>query len=138
LTAQRLFAKPMDKTRGQTKVVVVVDDPGDVRRLVSEMLRRDGCLVVEAGSTEQALSVIDDEVALVVTDVDMAALSGVELIELSKRRRPALPVIAMSGDALRLNEASHAGADTLLLKPFSTEQLVLAVELCLTSWRLST
>ncbi len=115
--------------------VVVADDLGSVRRLVA-ILSGNGFDVLEAPSMTAALGAIDDDVALVLTDIEMPGGSGVELIERIRRQRPSLPVIAMSGHALRLNDASRAGATALALKPFTGEELLLATEVCLAPRRL--
>jgi DNA-binding NtrC family response regulator len=72
----------------------------------------------------------------VVTDVELQGPSGVELIERAGRDHPELPVIAMRGDAPRLNEAGRAGASTLLLTPFTREESAPFAEVCLASLRL--
>jgi PAS domain S-box-containing protein len=92
-------SKPRDPVRG-AETVLVVEDQGQTRRLVCEMLRRNGYRVLEAADGESALAVAgthDGEIDLVVTDVVMAGMNGKQLVERLREARPRTRVLFMSG-----------------------------------------
>ena len=104
-------------------VVLVVDDDPDVRRLAVQALVRHGYLVVAASDAAEALDAVasaTDRVGLLVTDVAMPGMSGVELAARLVAASPGLPVLYMSGNAGSAGLA--AGAD-VLVKPFTAEEL---------------
>jgi len=110
-------------TRAASPLALVVDDVLEVRRFVAAALEEAGLGAVAAASYEEALAALDERIVLVITDIAMPGRSGAELIGAVRVRRPELPIIAMSGNGLALGEASHAGADALLLKPFELDAL---------------
>ena len=123
---------PRDETMpGQFRVLVVDDDSG-IRSLVARVLERAGWLVVDAGDGAQALEILERgkvDIDLVLTDVSMPMLDGLELGRRIAGMTPPRPVLYMSSelpDAL-----ASGGADRkippFLLKPFSMETLVTAV-----------
>jgi CheY-like chemotaxis protein len=114
---------------GQETILVVEDEPG-VRRLVSEIFERAGYHVRTAAHGREALAHLDAagadaSVALVVSDVVMPEMGGIELRALLRASRPALPVLLMSG--YPAPAAGPLGADTpLLAKPFRPDDLLRA------------
>lgn len=114
--------------------VLVVDDSGPARMLVRQALdgwaRRSGqrLEVVEAENGFEALRELTrTPFELVLTDVNMPTLSGLELIRMIRARpeQRTLPVVAISTerDASDTERARKAGADGYLGKPFDTESL---------------
>jgi DNA-binding NtrC family response regulator len=107
--------------------VLVVDDDRGVRRLTARMLRAEGYKVLEAESGAEALHLleIDPGIRLVLTDVVMPEMHGLELAEQALARRPHLKVLLMTGHApeLTVNLDVRDARLPLLLKPFSKEQL---------------
>lgn len=112
--------------------VLVVDDSGPARLLIRQALqtwaRRSGerIEVVEAENGLEALRELPRAAFdLVLTDVNMPALSGLELIRMIRARpeQRSLPVVAVSTerDAEDAERASRAGADAYLGKPFDAE-----------------
>lgn len=112
--------------------VLVVDDSGPARLLIRQALqtwaRRSGerIEVVEAENGLEALRELPRAAFdLVLTDVNMPALSGLELIRMIRARpeQRSLPVVAISTerDAEDAERASRAGADAYLGKPFDAE-----------------
>jgi len=116
-------------TRAASPLALVVDDALEVRRFVAAALEEAGLGAVAAASYEEALAALDERIILVITDIAMLGRSGVELIGAVRARRPELPIIAMSGNGLALGEASQAGADALLLKPFALDELRTLIQL---------
>ena len=115
--------------------ILVVDDEEIVRELTVQVLERAGYDVVAVESPERALELVDREsVDLVVSDVVMPKLSGVELLDEIRVRRPELPVILMTGgspEPERTTRALQLGANGIVYKPFSHAELRGAVEAAL-------
>jgi PAS domain S-box-containing protein len=111
-------------------VLLVEDDP-EVRDATRTMLEELGYRVIEAGSADEALVVIAREtgIDLVFTDVIMAAgLTGIELAQAIKERRPELPVMLTSGyTAQRLVPTAGNRDLPLLRKPYTLTQLAEAL-----------
>jgi putative two-component system response regulator len=106
--------------------VLVIDDEPIVRDLVSEILAEDGHEVRTAATAEDALAALDDHnLGLVVSDIVMPGLSGLELLATVRRLRPNLPVVLVTGRAAHgtVSAALAEGADGLVLKPFSQIEL---------------
>jgi putative two-component system response regulator len=102
--------------------VLVIDDEQIIRELMLEILQEAGYEAVGAPTAECALELLDDpEFGLVISDVIMPGLSGLELLEEVRARRPSLPVVLVTGAGTysTLSEALQRGADGLVMKPFS-------------------
>jgi CheY-like chemotaxis protein len=113
---------------GAQPVALVVDDDPCYRTLMCQLLERAGFAVIVASNGRLALVALERHaVRLLVTDLVMPELPGLELIELARRAFPALRIVAVSGseaDYLRL--AQRAGADAVLAKPFRGSALIQA------------
>jgi two-component system C4-dicarboxylate transport response regulator DctD len=111
--------------------ILVVDDEQIVRDLAVQVLRRAGYDVVSAGRAHDALEMVAaGSVDLVVSDVVMPGLSGVELLTELHERWPELPVVLMTGgspEPERTSGALELGASAIVYKPFSHAQLTDAV-----------
>ena len=115
----------------RSEVVLVVEDEERVRALSVEALRELGYSVVEASGPRQALRMLDDgqEVALLFTDVVMPDMSGRQLADRARGKRPNLKVLYTTGytrNAIVHNGVLDPGAN-LLTKPFSIEELAAKV-----------
>jgi putative two-component system response regulator len=111
--------------------ILVIDDDAVVREVITEMLKNAGHEVIAAGTAAQALELFaDEEIGLVVSDIVMPDLSGLELLEAMRLHRPSLPVVLVTGANTRhnLSEALTRGADGLVAKPFTQAELCEAVE----------
>src|SRR5262245_3667928 len=101
--------------------VVVVDDDKLVLRAVSEVLVREGYEVVSIMDPVEALAVAQDpSIDVVVSDVRMPHLSGLELLKAFKLAQPEVEVIIMTGHGTieMAVEAVKGGAFDYLTKPF--------------------
>lgn len=111
--------------------ILVVDDEPVVRELTVEILRRNGYDPHGVPSARQALDLLDEETFdLVVSDVVMPEMTGVEFLYELQERRPGLPVVLMTGGSKepeRATKAVELGACGLLYKPFSQAELTAAV-----------
>ena len=113
------------------EVVLVVEDDPSVRRFCLRSLKALGYPTLEAADGKAALALIDSaaKVDLVLTDVVMPnGMSGKELAETLRTRRPGLRLMFMSGyPAQMLDAESESARHRLLKKPFKTEELELAL-----------
>jgi CheY-like chemotaxis protein len=110
--------------------ILIVDDETSVILVLREMLTRLGYDVVSASEATQALGLVSmGYIDLVVTDLVMPNMNGVELVAELKKRMPELKIMAISGGSLEegpdgyLNQAQKAGADCCLKKPFTLNAL---------------
>ncbi|MBI2952250.1 response regulator, partial [bacterium] len=90
----------VDIPKGQGETILVVEDQAEVLRLVGAILERLNYRALTASNGQEALAVYDahgDEIALVLTDMIMPKMSGIELVRALKRKSPAVPVIIMTG-----------------------------------------
>ena len=117
-----------------TTSVLVVDDESAVRRFAVRVLEREGYIVAEARDGAEALEMIKSQgasFAVVVSDIVMPKLNGVELVQALSVLYPDLPVVLMSGyAAAALAELGIAPPCSILPKPFPSERLVEEVRRC--------
>jgi cyclic di-GMP phosphodiesterase len=110
--------------------ILVIDDESVIRMLVMEILEAAGYDVVGADSAETALALLEDaEFDLVVSDVIMPGLSGLELLQAVQAQRASLPVVLVTGAGTydTLSQALTRGAAGLVTKPFAHADLQSAV-----------
>ena len=106
--------------------ILVIDDNAVAREVMRDMLESSGYEVVSASSATEALTLfVDDRIALVLTDIVMPDMSGLELLDAMRLHRPNLPIVLVTGANTRdnLTEALRRGADGLVAKPFTREEL---------------
>jgi signal transduction histidine kinase/FixJ family two-component response regulator len=111
--------------------ILVADDEPGVLRLCQRLLERGGSLVTAVTSSNLALEVLTrDRVDLLLADIRMPGLSGFQLMELARKHQTDISVVLMTGYGTidMAIEALQRGADGLILKPFSGEELVRGVE----------
>lgn len=136
LPAARIVTAPIERTHhhrtlGGTEHVMVVEDDEDVRRTVRKTLESRGYSVWDTGVPADALVMAEDlsqQIDLVITDLVMPDMHGVELAERLMLRRPSLPVLYMSG--YPGNEGPRAvppSGAVFIEKPFSPDRLTQAV-----------
>jgi len=116
-----------------TARVLVVDDETDVEPLFRQQFRREvreGLYLLDfALSGEAALNMFDgcagEQIILLVSDINMPGMSGLDLLPKVKQRRPLLPVFMISayGDADTVATALERGADEFLTKPVDFPRL---------------
>ncbi len=98
--------------------VLLVDDDGGVRAVIAALLEQAGFEVVATGSALQAVSMVERRsFDVVLSDVRMPGMSGMQLLQLVRARRPEMPVVLMSGHATvpLAVDAVRAGAANVLL-----------------------
>jgi two-component system, OmpR family, KDP operon response regulator KdpE len=113
--------------------VLVVDSDPDVVKVVTSMLVGGGYDVLKASGAESALSSIRDQCpALMIADLDIPLVDGIELCR-RVRQTSSIPIIIMSGngDGRSEIEALDSGADDYIAKPFSASRLLARVRVAL-------
>ena len=117
--------------------ILLVEDEALFAEMIQKTLVAFGYEVVQARNGKEALKLYDPQtMGLVLTDLIMPDLEGVELIVALQRIEPSVRVIAMSGGGRNspqsyLMVAERVGAVKTLAKPFSIAELVAAVRECL-------
>ena len=116
------------RLRPVATVLLVDDDPG-VRFALTEVLADRGYRVITAGSGAQALTLLDG-VDVVVTDLSMPGMDGLELVAQIRARMPGLPVILLTahGSENMVRIASSRGACGCLSKPFDIDEIAQVIE----------
>ena len=110
--------------------ILVVDDDQHVRASMSDILEHTGYTVLEAGDGKTALDQIDAEpVDLVLLDLQLPRVSGMEVLHQTAAERPALPVVIISGKGTIQTavEATQVGAYDFLEKPVDAQRALLTV-----------
>jgi putative nucleotidyltransferase with HDIG domain len=120
--------------------ILVVDDEEPIREIVASMLGAAGYLCKQAGSGMEALAVLNTgaEFELMLSDLMMADLDGIGLLERTKEKYPDMPVVMVTAvhDISVALAAIRNGAYDYLLKPFEREQLLPTVSRALENRRL--
>ncbi len=107
--------------------ILIVDDEKNYPTIIGEILKDEGYTPVTASSSLSALDILkQDCIDLVLTDVKMPGMDGIELLEQIRSMAPDLPVIIMTayGSVEKAVEAMEKGAYTFILKPFDNDTLV--------------
>ncbi len=126
----------MRQAPGRPRHVLVVDDCRVVRKLATMALAEQGYRISEARTMEEAFERVDiAHVDVVVTDIFMPGMGGIEGISIIKSTWPSVSIIAMSagsdqmaGNSQVLSAAKYIGADALLPKPFTSGDINSVVE----------
>lgn len=120
--------------------ILVVDDEEPIREIIDSMLTAAGYACKQAGSGMEALAVLTsgEEFELMLSDLMMADLDGIGLLERTKERYPDMPVVMVTAvhDISVALAAIRNGAYDYLLKPFEREQLLNTVSRALENRRL--
>jgi CheY-like chemotaxis protein len=118
--------------------ILLIDDDLDVRDMLTKLLQRAGHQVTAAGNGAQAIELFDQSIPdLIITDMFMPEVEGLEAIAELKGRAPGIPIIAISGgwrgsNLDFLNVAESMGAARSFRKPINKEELLESVEQLLT------
>jgi DNA-binding NtrC family response regulator len=110
--------------------ILIVEDEVKMRRLLELNLADDGFTTLSAGDAEAGLKLlVGNTVDLVVTDLKLPGMNGLEFLQAVKRQNAALPVVVMTafGTVETAVEAMKAGASDYVLKPFSLGEMRMVV-----------
>ena len=111
--------------------VLIVDDEPEMATVIEQALARRGYAVTQHNSADAAWEHLDrEDFDVVVTDINMRGMSGVELADRITKNRKDLPVIVITafGSLETAIATLRAGAYDFITKPFDIDQLVVAVE----------
>src|SRR6202162_1752114 len=110
--------------------ILIVEDEAKMRRLLELNLGEDGFTTFSAGDAEAGLKLLREHtVNLVVTDLKLPGMNGLEFLHAIKRQNTALPVVVMTafGSVETAVEAMKAGASDYVLKPFSLGEMRMVI-----------
>ena len=111
--------------------ILVVDDSEAICRALRDLLTMSGYTVRTAPSGERALQILETApMDLVITDLKMSGISGIQLLKKIKEKTPALPVVILTGfgDMDSVIEAMRSGVADYLKKPFSVNEVLQVTE----------
>jgi DNA-binding NtrC family response regulator len=110
--------------------ILIVEDEAKMRRLLELNLGDDGFTTLSAEDAETGLKLLrDNPVDLVLTDLKLPGMNGLEFLQTIKREDAALPVVVMTafGSVETAVEAMKAGASDYVLKPFSLTEMRIVI-----------
>ncbi len=110
--------------------ILIVDDEKNYTLILSAVLEEEGFETYTANSGYEALEILETtDIDLILTDMKMPGMDGIELLENVKHKNPDLPIIMMTayGTVEKAVEAMQKGAYNYILKPFDNESLVVYV-----------
>ncbi|MDI6795492.1 MAG: sigma-54 dependent transcriptional regulator [Desulfatibacillaceae bacterium] len=113
------------------ETILIVDDEKNYPPIIAAILEDEGFETLTANSGEVALSILEEsDVDLLLTDMKMPGMDGMELLARAREKDPDLPVIMMTayGTVEKGLEAMDMGAHSYVWKPFQNEQLILFVK----------
>ena len=120
------------------ETVLIVDDEKNYTRILGAVLEEEGFEILTANSGPEALEVLEgSDVDLVLTDMKMPLMDGIQLLENIKTRDSELPVIMMTahGTVDKAVEAMQKGAYSYILKPFDNDRLIIYVRKAVAMFR---
>jgi two-component system nitrogen regulation response regulator NtrX len=110
--------------------VLVVDDEGNIRRMLRALLESEGYRVQESDSAEAAISQVQNEPPeVILLDLMLPGMTGLEVLPLLGEKAPGVPVVMMSGQATLSDavRATREGAFHFLEKPLSPETVLVTL-----------
>lgn len=113
-----------------TPRVLIVDDESEMRVLLQRVLQKTGHDLLTASSGRQALALLaSEDIDLVLTDMQMAGGSGLELLKHIHEEMPGIATLMVTGqdDATLANEALELGAYGYIIKPFRQSEVLIGV-----------
>jgi two-component system cell cycle response regulator DivK len=110
------------------KLLVVEDDP-IIMNLIVILLEREGYAVIQAPTAEEGITLaIDQSPALILMDVALPGMDGLEATRILKKRDDTarIPIVALTAQAMKQDaeRARHAGCDGFIVKPLSTREFI--------------
>ena len=120
--------------------ILIVDDEEVLRDVLETLLAREGFAVLLASSGEESLSMLDtEEIDLVILDIMLPGISGIDTLRSIRLSNPSLPVIVITAFSSidGAIEAMKLGAFHYIPKPFQNEEVVITVNKALEQRRLS-
>lgn len=108
--------------------LLVVDDQAGIRALLKEIFRREGYEVLEAKDAEEGLSVLSeasDTIGLILLDVKLPGMNGIDLLRQLRNNGLDIPVVLMTayGEVEQLEDAKQLGVKDFFPKPFDIDEI---------------
>ncbi len=111
--------------------ILVVDDERNIREIVSMVFEKDGHEVFKASTSEEAIEYLDSEIFdVVISDIKLPGINGIELLKIIKDKSGDIPVILITAYASTSSaiEALKNGAEDYIIKPFDIDELRIIVK----------
>jgi DNA-binding NtrC family response regulator len=131
---------PSTPEQPMTERILVVDDEANMLGLFKKILEKEGYEVVTAGSGEEAIQRLEKEgFDLLISDLKMPGLSGIELVRQAKKLSPTLPCIVLTayGTIESAVSAMKEGAYDYLTKPVNNDEIRMVVKKAIDMYRLT-
>jgi two-component system, chemotaxis family, chemotaxis protein CheY len=113
--------------------VLIVDDSGSIRQSMKYVVEQAGYSVIEAANGKEALSVINPQTKIVITDINMPEMNGIDLIKNIRSGAMPLktvPIIILTTESQpeMKQKGKDAGATAWIVKPFPPEDVIAAIK----------
>lgn len=111
--------------------ILVVDDDAVILELISKILAQNGYEVILAPDGFEALNLLEqNKIDIVITDMKMPNMDGMELIDLIKKSYPGMKIIVMTAfeDIYTIKDAIMKGADEYITKPFNSYEINMVID----------
>jgi CheY-like chemotaxis protein len=141
LGAAGYIAKPVNSVKLIEKVkkimmkvegnVLIVDDEELIRDHLGAMLKREGYSVLTADSAKEAIEKLGEtKIDIVISDIEMPEMTGLELLTHIKSQFPHIPVLIITGftGKYQNNHIKDSGADGFITKPFKNVEIVESIK----------
>ncbi|MBU1011749.1 MAG: sigma-54 dependent transcriptional regulator [Bacteroidetes bacterium] len=113
------------------KKILIVDDEASMRRNIVDLLSMKGYSLLEAKTGEEAIDMIESTTLdILILDINLPNMSGLEVLKLTKNNYPELPCIMLTayGTSEKAIEAMKLGAFDYMEKPFELEEFIMIIE----------
>jgi two-component system KDP operon response regulator KdpE len=106
--------------------VLVIDDEPPIRKLLRMGLSTQGYEIIEASNGRAALELLDQKPGLIILDLGLPDMQGMELLRMIRARSEGVPIVVLSsrGDEAGKVQALDFGADDYVTKPFGMDELL--------------
>jgi two-component system, OmpR family, KDP operon response regulator KdpE len=106
--------------------VLIIDDEPPIRKLLRMGLSTQGYEIIEAANGRAALALLDQKPGLIILDLGLPDMQGMELLRMIRARSEGVPIVVLSsrGDEAGKVQALDFGADDYVTKPFGMDELL--------------
>ena len=122
----KAFLEKVDEAIGSTnRAILIVDDEEFIRTLLQKIVEREGYESLVASNGEEALALLEKcSVKLIISDIMMPGISGLELLKTVKEKYASIPMILVSGNGAKATHDEAAKlADGFIAKPFRNVEI---------------